>query len=84
MKLAHIDTAAVEQLSANAINALKAYITELVADSVTTDALYAAVASIATAQLTTANISKADIDWAMVGSLQADVARIAAAYLSTA
>jgi phage minor structural protein len=84
VKLAHIDTAAVEQLSANAINALKAYITELVADSVTTDALYAAVASIATAQLTTANISKADIDWAMVGSLQADVARIAAAYLSTA
>ena len=64
VQYAHINTAAVEQLSANSITALKAYIHELVAESVTTDQLYADIASIALAQITTANIENANIDWA--------------------
>ena len=84
VQLAHIDTAAVEQLAANSITALQAYITELVAGSVTTDALYAGIASIALAQLTTANIERADIDWANIASLSADVAEIAKAHLADA
>ena len=63
VQYAHINTAAVEQLSANSITALKAYITEIVAGSVTTDELYAGIASIALAQITTANIENANIDW---------------------
>ena len=71
VQYAHIDTAAVEQLSADSITALKAYITEIVAGSVTTDELYAGIAEISKAQITTANIDNANIDWAQIGDLQA-------------
>ena len=84
VQYAHINTAAVEQLSANSITALKAYITEIVAGSVTTDELYAGIASIALAQITTANIEKANIDWAQIGTLSADIATIAKAHLTDA
>ena len=81
VQYAHINTAAVEQLSANSITALKAYIAEIVAGSVTTDELYAGIASIALAQITTANIENANIDWAQIGTLSADIAAIAKAHL---
>ena len=81
VQYAHINTAAVEQLSANSITALKAYIHELVAESITTDQLYADLATIALAQITTANIENANIDWASIGTLVADVAEIAKAHL---
>lgn len=84
VQYAHINTAAVEQLSANSITALKAYIHELVAESITTDQLYADLATIALAQITTANIEKANIDWAEIGTLVADVAEIAKAHLGDA
>ena len=84
VQYAHINTAAVEQLSANSITALKAYIAEIVAGSVTTDELYAGIASIALAQLTTANIENANIDWASIGTLSADIAAIAKAHLEDA
>lgn len=84
VQYAHINTAAVEQLSANSITALKAYIHELVAESVTTDQLYADIASIALAQITTANIENANIDWAQIGTLAADIATIAKAHLGDA
>ena len=84
VQYAHINTAAVEQLSANSITALKAYIAEIVAGSVTTDELYAGIASIALAQLTTANIENANIDWASIGTLSADIAAIAKAHLTDA
>ena len=84
VQYAHINTAAVEQLSANSITALKAYIHELVAESITTDQLYADLASIALAQITTANIENANIDWAQIGTLAADIATIAKAHLEDA
>ena len=84
VQYAHINTAAVEQLSANSITALKAYIHELVAESVTTDQLYADIATIALAQITTANIENANIDWAQIGTLSADIATIAKAHLTDA
>ena len=84
VQYAHINTAAVEQLSANSITALKAYIHELVAESITTDQLYADLATIALAQITTANIENANIDWASIGTLVADVAEIAKAHLGDA
>ena len=84
VQYAHINTAAVEQLSANSITALKAYIAEIVSGSVTTDELYAGIASIALAQITTANIENANIDWAEIGTLSADIAAIAKAHLTDA
>lgn len=84
VQYAHINTAAVEQLSANSLTALKAYIHELAAESVTTDQLYADLATIALAQITTANIENANIDWAQIGTLVADVAEIAKAHLGDA
>lgn len=84
VQYAHINTAAVEQLSANSITALKAYIHELVAGSITTDQLYADLAAIALAQITTANIENANIDWAQIGTLSADIATIAKAHLGDA
>ena len=84
VQYAHINTAAVEQLSAGSLTALKAYIHELAAESVTTDQLYADLASIALAQITTANIANANIDWASIGALSANIATIAKAHLEDA
>ena len=82
VQYAHINTAAVEQLSANSITALKAYIHELVAGSITTDELYADLAAIAVAQITTANIKNANIDWAQIEDLQAGNIEALAAYIN--
>lgn len=82
VQYAHLGTAAIEQLSANSITALKAYITEIVAGSVTTDELYAGIAAISKAQLTTANIEEANIDWAQIGDLQAGSIAALAAYIN--
>lgn len=84
VQYAHLGTAAIEQLSANSLTALKAYIHELAAESVTTDQLYADLASIALAQITTANIASANIDWASIGALSANIATIAKAHLEDA
>ena len=81
---AKIAVAAIEQLSANAITAVRAHINELVAGSVTTDKLYADLAKIGTAQITTANIKKANIDWASIAALTAEVAKIAEAEIEKA
>ena len=82
VQYAHLGTATVEQLSANSITALKAYITEIVAGSVTTDELYAGIAAISKAQLTTANIEEANIDWAQIADLQAGNIAALAAYIN--
>ena len=66
-------------INAMAIEALRAHINELVAGSVTTDQLYADLAFIAAAQITTANIKEANIDWAQIATLTAQVATIAKA-----
>ena len=79
IQYAKIAQAAIEQLSANAITALRAHINELVAGNITTDQLYADLAFIAAAQITAANIDKANINWAEIKSLTAQVAEITAA-----
>lgn len=84
LQYAKISVAAIEQLNANAITALRAHINELVAGSVTTDQLYADLAKIAVAQITTANIQNANIDWAQIAELSAQVAEIAKAQINTA
>lgn len=91
---AHIDDAAITRakiasalitsLKADAIDAVSARIQELVAGSITTDQLYSDIATIAVAQLTTANIINASIDWATITNLTAEVADIAVAQITTA
>lgn len=81
---AHIDTATIDQLAANAIQAVRADIHQLVAGEITTDELYADLAKIAVAQITAANIDKANIQWAEIESLTAAIAEIAAAEIGTA
>ena len=76
---AKIDQAAIDQLAANSITAVRADIHTIVAQSTTTDELYADLAKIATATITTA-----DIDWASIKDLTAEVAKIADAQISTA
>lgn len=73
------DVAAIRQLSADAIKAVRAEIHKLVAGEITTDELYADLATIAIAEITTA-----DIDWAAITSLTAEMARIALAQITTA
>ena len=81
---AHIDTATIDQLAANAITAIRADIHQLVAGEITTDELYADLAKIAVAQITAANIDKANIQWAEIESLLAAIAEIAHAEIGTA
>ncbi len=76
---AKIDQAAIDQLSANSVTAVRADIHTLVTQSATTDELYADLAKIATATITTA-----DIDWASIKNLTAEVAKIADAQISEA
>lgn len=84
VQYAKIAVAAVEQLAANAVTAVRAHIGELAAGSVTTDQLYADLAKIAAAQITAANIDSANIDWAAIGELTAQIARISQAEISEA
>lgn len=81
---AHIAQALIETLNANAITAVSAKIQELAAGQITTDELYASIAIISTAQLTTANIINANIEWAQIESLAADIANISKAQITSA
>lgn len=81
---AHIAEALIDVLNVNALTAVSAKIQELAAGQITTDELYASIAMIATAQITAANLEKADIKWADIESLKAEIAEIAQAQLTTA
>ena len=81
---AHIAEALIETLNVNALTAVTAKIQELAAGSITTDELYTSIAMIATAQLTTANIINANIEWAQIQSLAADIATISKAQITSA
>ena len=81
---AHIAEALIDTLSVNALTAVTAKIKELAAGSVTTDDLYASVAMIAAAQLTTANIVSANIQWADIEALTASIAQISKAQITAA
>lgn len=81
---AKIAEATIGELNATAITAISAKIQELAAKNITTDELYAALATIAVAQITAANIEKANINWADIGKLAAQIATIAQAQITTA
>ena len=81
---AKIAKATIGELNATAITAISAKIQELAAKNITTDELYAALATIAVAQITAANIEKANINWADIGELSAQIATIAQAQITTA
>ena len=81
---AHIAEALIDVLNVNALTAVTAKIKELAAGSITTDELYTSIAMIATAQLTTANIVNANIDWAQIENLAAQIAAISKAQITTA
>ena len=81
---AKIAEATIGELNAMAITAISANIQELAAKNITTDELYAALATIAVAQITAANIEKANINWADIGELAAQIATIAQAQITTA
>lgn len=81
---AKIAEATIGELNATAITAISAKIQELAAKNMTTDELYAALATIAVAQITAANIEKANINWADIGELAAQIATIAQAQITTA
>lgn len=81
---AKIAEATIGELNATAITAISAKIQELAAKNITTDELYAALATIAVAQITAANIEKANINWADIGELAAQIATIAQAQITTA
>lgn len=81
---AHIAEALIDVLNVNALNAVTAKIKELAAGSITADELYTSIAMIATAQLTTANIVNAQIDWAQIENLATEIAAISKAQITTA
>ena len=81
---AKIAEATIGELNATAITAISAKIQELAAKNITTDELYAALATIAVAQITAANIEKANINWADIGELAAQIATVAQAQITTA
>lgn len=81
---AKIAEATIGELNATVITAISAKIQELAAKNITTDKLYAALATIAVAQITAANIEKANINWADIGELAAQIATIAQAQITTA
>lgn len=81
---AHIGTAAIDQLAANAVTAIRADIRKLVAGNITTDQLYADLAVIAAAQITAANIEKANIQWAEIENLAAEIAKVVNAEIDKA
>ena len=81
---AKITAAAIEQLSADAVVAIRADIRKLVAGSITADQLYADLASIAKAQITAANIESANIEWAQIETLAAQIALVAQAEIAQA
>ncbi len=84
IQYAKISVAAIEQLAANAITAVSAHINQLVAGEIEVDQLYADLATIAAAQITTANIEQANIDWAQIQTLSAQIADIVNANIAQA
>lgn len=84
IQYAKIEQAAIERLAANSLTALEAHIAAIQAGEIDVDDLYADLAKLARAEITTANISAANIDWAQISSLSAEVASIARAQLTTA
>ena len=84
IKTAHFKQATIEQLKTDAINAVSAEIKRLAAGEITTDQLYASIATIAAAQITAANIDKANIEWADITSLMAEIADMVNANIGTA
>ena len=81
---AKVAEALIETLNVNAVTAVRADIRQLTAGEITTDQLYADLAAIAVAQLTTAHIQSAQINWADVVALTTEVARLAKAEITTA
>ncbi|HML46868.1 MAG TPA: phage tail spike protein, partial [Clostridia bacterium] len=81
---AHIAEALIDTLTVNALTAVTAKIQALVAGSITTDELYASIAAIALAQINTANIVEANIQWANIENLAAQMATISKAQINTA
>lgn len=81
---AKIAQAAIEQLAADAIVAVRADIHKLVADEITADQLYVDLAKLAVAQITAANIENANINWAEIKDLNAQIASVAAAQIEDA
>ena len=81
---AKIAQAAIEQLAADAIVAVRADIHKLVADEITADQLYVDLAKLAVAQITAANIEKANINWAEIKELNAQIASVATAQIKDA
>lgn len=79
-----IAEATVGTLNAEALTAVTAKIEELSAGNLTTDTLYSALATIAIAQITQANIENANISWADIGTLAAQIADIALAQITAA
>ena len=63
---------------------VEAEIHRLVAGEITTDQLYADLATLAVAQITTANIERANINWAQISSLTSEIASIANASIGSA
>ena len=81
---AKIAQAAIEQLAADAIVAVRADIHKLVADEITADQLYVDLAKLAVAQITAANIENANINWAEIKDLNAEIAKIVTAQIKDA
>lgn len=81
---AAIAVATIRQLQADSIDAVSAHIEHLVAEHIDTDELYAALAVLATAQITTAHIEQAEIEWATIENLTAQIAQIAQAEIGNA
>ena len=79
IEYAHIAQATIEKLDANSITAMTAYIRKLTTGEIEADQLYADIA-----EITFAQIGEADIDWAAITSLTAEMARIALAQITTA
>ena len=84
IKTVHFQQATIEDLKVIAIKAVSAEIERLAAGEITTDQLYASIATIAAAQITAANIDKANINWADITSLMAEIADMVNASIGTA
>ncbi|MDI9519868.1 MAG: phage tail spike protein [Bacillota bacterium] len=66
------------------LDAVKARLGTLIAQGLTTDELYARIATIAVAQITAANIETANIQWADIEDLTTAIASIVTAQIGTA
>lgn len=71
-------------VNAMTIEAVSAHIGKLVSGEIDVDELYAGLAAIAMAQITTANIKDAKINWAEIANLTAEIAKIANAQIGSA